>query len=228
MPQKLRTSKAATESPSSSSSDDDGDGHLDPAVLKKLQQRRARAKGCDAASLLGSNIDTKVKATEEGLSMGHFSSQTSDVSLNPLMAQYIERGLEERGLKPKAAVAEVKELTESEKLYIVPENLKELQRLGRHAVARKNDEDKVAFHTGLEIAEVDVGKAAKQRNARDTVAATSDSAAIAQSEEFAASAVLPLGVASTMKRKIIDGGASDDRVLQQYKARAGSGPRGGK
>jgi len=167
MPQKLRTSKAATENPSSSSSssDDDGNGRLDPAVLKKLQQRRSRAKGCDAASLLGSNIDTKVKAAEEGLSMGHFSSQTSDVSLNPLMAQfvptpppvffcnilrmYIERGLEERGLKPKAAVAEVKELTESEKLYVVPENLRELQRLGRHAVARKNDEDKVALQTAL-------------------------------------------------------------------------------
>ena len=159
---------------------------------------------------------------------GEVALQPREVRLAAGARPAQQRGLEERGLKPKAAVAEVKELTESEKLYIVPENLKELQRLGRHAVARKNDEDKVAFHTGLEIAEVDVGKAAKQRNARDTVAATSDSAAIAQSEEFAASAVLPLGVASTMKRKIIDGGASDDRVLQQYKARAGSGPRGGK
>jgi hypothetical protein len=90
MPQRLRTSKAAIESPSSSSSDDeDGVGRLDAAVLKKLQQRRARIRGCDAASLLGSNIDTKVKAAEEGLSMGHFSSQTSDVTLNPLMAQYV-------------------------------------------------------------------------------------------------------------------------------------------
>jgi hypothetical protein len=90
MPQRLRTSKAATESPSGSSSssdDDDCHGRLDPAVLKKLQQRRTRMRGCDASSLLGSNIDTKVKAAEEGLSMGHFSSQTSDVSLNPLMAQ---------------------------------------------------------------------------------------------------------------------------------------------
>jgi hypothetical protein len=89
MPQRLRTSKAATESPSGSSSSDDDDGHgrLDPAVLKKLQQRRTRMRGCDASSLLGSNIDIKVKAAEEGLSMGHFSSQTSDVSLNPLMAQ---------------------------------------------------------------------------------------------------------------------------------------------
>ncbi len=200
MPQRLRTSKAVIESPScSSSSDDDGaGGRLDPAVLKKLQQRRARIRGCDAASLLGSNIDTKIKAAEEGLSMGHFSSQTSDVSLNPLMAQYIDRGLEERGLKAKAVVAEVKELTESEKLYIVPENLKELQRMGRHAVARKNDEDKVAFHTGLEIAEVDVGQAAKLRNARETVAATGNAATMSQTEELAASqlAVLPLGVAS--------------------------------
>ena len=89
MPRRLRTSKAATESPSGSSSSDDDDSHgrLDPAVLKKLQQRRTRMRGCDASSLLGSNIDTKVKAAEEGLSMGHFSSQTSDVSLNPLMAQ---------------------------------------------------------------------------------------------------------------------------------------------
>jgi hypothetical protein len=228
MPQRLRTSKAATESTSSGSSDDDADGRLDPAVVKKLQQRRARIRGCDAASLLGSNIDTKVKAADEGLSMGHFSSQTADTTLNPLMAQYIDRGLEERGLKPKAVLAEVKELTESEKLYIVPEKLKELQRIGRHAVARKDDEDKVAFHTGLEIAEVDVGDAAKLRNARETVAATSNTATISQTEELAASqlAVLPLGVASTMKRKIIDDThASDALILARYKARSGSARR---
>jgi hypothetical protein len=227
MPQRLRTSKAATESTSSGSSDDDAD-RLDPSVVKKLQQRRARIRGCDAASLLGSNIDAKVKSAEEGLSMGHFSSQTTDTTLNPLMAQYIDRGLEERGLKPKAVLAEVKELTESEKLYIVPEKLKELQRIGRHAVARKNDEDKVAFHTGLEIAEVDVGDAAKLRNARETVVATSNAATISKTEELAASqlAVLPLGVASTMKRKIIDDTqASDALILARYKARSGSARR---
>ena len=156
------------------------------------------------------------------------SNPLHGVAQPPLMAQYIDRGLEERGLKAKAVVAEVKELTESEKLYIVPENLKELQRIGRHAVARKDDEDKVAFHTGLEIAEVDVGKAAKLRNARETAAATGNSAAVSVTEELAASqlAVLPLGVASTMKRKIIDdSSATDLRTLERYKARSGSARR---